>query len=162
MRKKLWKCGPGKEKGLTSKRLPSGQVGTIQSGPSARGDIQRKRNSANVAVAKERSALCFVTCPDLWNHSVNTSSELINLFQFSVNATASGLSEDLTKSWSWAKKRQLRRLLVKLLVQESRKLAAKAKSMQEQMLPNWGFVLESQVRLLETIRNANQNAKAKN
>ena len=93
-----------------------GQVRTIQSGRQAE-DIQKEEEQRKrVAEAKERLASYAPTRPDVGNHSVNTSSEPNQSIPvFSNQAQHLGLSEDLTKL-DYKEEKQLRRLLVKLLV----------------------------------------------
>ena len=113
-----------------------GQVRTIQSGRQAE-DIQKEEEQRKrVAEAKERLASYAPTRPDAGNHSVNTSNEPNQAIPvFSNQAQHLGLSEDLTKL--------------------DRK--------EEQTVAKLEKRLESQVRLLETIQNANQKSqKAKN
>ncbi|MDU7942511.1 MAG: hypothetical protein E7J38_02820, partial [Streptococcus salivarius] len=123
-----------KRKALSQETV--GQVRTIQSGRQAE-DIQKEEEQRKrVAEAKERLASYAPTRPDVGNHSVNTSSEPNQSIPvFSNQAQQLGLSEDLTK----------------LDHKEEQTVAKLEKS------------LESQVRLLETIQNANQKSKkAKN
>ena len=141
------------------------QVRTIQSGRQAE-DIQKEEEQRKrVAEAKERLASYAPTRPDAGNHSVNTSSEPNQAIPvFSNQAQHLGLSEDLTKF-----DRKEEKAAKKIARQAARdkkkaeKLAAKAKSKEEQTVAKLEKRLESQVRLLETIQNANQKSqKAKN
>ena len=122
-----------KRKALSQETV--GQVRTIQSGREAE-DIQKKEEQRKrVAEAKERLASYAPTRPDAGNHSVNTSNE-------PNQAIARQAARDKKKA---------------------EKLAAKAKSKEEQTVAKLEKRLESQVRLLETIQNANQKSqKAKN
>ena len=133
-----------KRKALSQETV--GQVRTIQSGRQAE-DIQKEEEQRKrVAEAKERLASYAPTRPDVGNHSVNTSSEPNQSIPvFSNQAQHLGLSEDLTK------------------LDYKEEKAAKAKSKEEQTVAKLEKRLESQVRLLETIQNANQKSqKAKN
>ena len=105
------------------------------------------------------------TRPDVGNHSVNTSSEPNQSIPvFSNQAQHLGLSEDLTKLDH--KEEKAAKKLVRQATRDKKKaekLAAKAKSKEEQTVARLEKRLESQVRLLETIQNANQKSqKAKN
>jgi len=152
-----------KRKALSQETV--GQVRTIQSGRQAE-DIQKEEEQRKrVAEAKERLASYAPTRPDAGNHSVNTSSEPNQAIPvFSNQAQHLGLSEDLTKL-----DRKEEKAAKKIARQAARdkkkaeKLAAKAKSKEEQTVAKLEKSLESQVRLLETIQNANQKSKkAKN
>lgn len=114
-RKRLWQMRPKKRERLLSQETV-GQVRTIQSGRQAE-DIQKEEEQRKrVAEAKERLASYAPTRPDAGNHSVNTSSEPNQSIPvFSNQAQHLGLSEDLTKL-DHKEEKQLRSLLVKLLV----------------------------------------------
>jgi len=152
-----------KRKALSQETV--GQVRTIQSGRQAE-DIQKEEEQRKrVAEAKERLASYAPTRPDAENHSVNTSSEPNQSIPvFSNQAQHLGLSEDLTKLDH--KEEKAAKKLARQATRDKKKaekLAAKAKSKEEQTVARLEKRLESQVRLLETIQNANQKSqKAKN
>ncbi|MDU7962460.1 MAG: hypothetical protein E7J28_07255, partial [Streptococcus sp.] len=105
------------------------------------------------------------TRPDAGNHSVNTSSEPNQSIPvFSNQAQHLGLSEDLTKLDH--KEEKAAKKIARQAARDKKKaekLAAKAKSKEEQTVAKLEKSLESQVRLLETIQNANQKSqKTKN
>ncbi|MFR3960257.1 MAG: hypothetical protein ACLTZB_05485, partial [Streptococcus salivarius] len=83
---------------------------------------------------------------------------------FSNQAQHLGLSEDLTKL-DYKEEKAAKKIARQAArdKKKAEKLAAKAKSKEEQTVAKLEKRLESQVRLLETIQNANQKSqKAKN